>query len=59
MGIYLRPEWRTEIEGDGEGFIRISQEQDGETQVVWVSVAQFHTIVSDAKMLIKEAIGGE
>lgn len=59
MGIYLRPEFRTEIEGDGEGFIAISQEQEGETQTVWISVAQFHAILSDAKMLIKEATGGE
>jgi hypothetical protein len=58
MAIYLKSEWRTELEGDGDGFIRITQWQDGCEQTIWLSLHQFQTILNHEKTLTREAVGG-
>lgn len=60
MGIFLKPEFKTEVEGDGDGFIKIAQTlEDGEQSVIWLSVHQFETIFNHEKFIIREALGTE
>jgi len=60
MGIFLKPELKTDVVGDGDGFIKIIQTQDdGEQAVIWLSVHQFETIFNHEKFIIREALGTE
>jgi hypothetical protein len=60
MGLFLRAEIETEVYGDGDGFIRISQTNDkGEDVEVWLSVNQFQIIFNQENHLVNEAFGVE
>jgi len=57
MPIYLKKEYETEIEGTGDGFIRISQiKESNEEVVIWLSINQFQTIFNHEKYLNDEAL---
>ena len=59
MGLFLRAEIETEVYGDGDGFIRISQTNDkGEDVEIWLSANQFGIIVEQEKFLVNEAFRG-
>jgi len=60
MGLFLRAEVATEVCGDGDGFIRISQTNDEGVDVeVCLSVNQFQIIFNQEKHLVNEAFGVE
>jgi hypothetical protein len=62
-GIYmlsLPMEFKTEIHGDGSGFICITQNtNDGSDQKIWLTVHQFIAIVSQEGNIVREALGTE
>jgi hypothetical protein len=60
MSILLKAEAETEVMGDGDGFIKITQTMpNGEETVIWLSVHQFQTIFNHEKTIIREALGTE
>ena len=60
MSIFLKAELETEVCGDGDGFICISQKSiDGEKSIIWLSVHQFEAIFNQEKHLVREALGTE
>jgi hypothetical protein len=59
MGIALKAEWKTDVEGSGDGFVKITQYQDDGEQTVWLSLNQFQRIISFEKTLTREAVGSE
>jgi hypothetical protein len=60
MSIYLKAELQTDVVGDGDGWISITQTLADDTNVVvWLSVHQFQTIFNHEKHLVREALGSE
>ena len=60
MSIFLKAELKTDVVGDGDGFISITQTLSNNEQVtVWLSVHQFQTIFNHEKHLVCEALGSE
>ena len=60
MPIFLKAELKTEVCGDGDGFISIIQTtHTGEESIVWLSVHQFEAIFNQEKFLVREALGTE
>jgi hypothetical protein len=60
MAIYLRAEIETEVHGDGDGFITITQtDSNGEKTEIYLTVHQFETIFNHEKHIVREAFGTE
>lgn len=60
MSIFLKAELKTDVVGDGDGFISITQTLPNDEEVtVWLSVHQFQTIFNQEKHLVREALGSE
>jgi len=60
MSLNLNIEYKTTVEGDGQGFICITQiDEHGETRAVYLSTHQFEIIVEEKEHLVLEALGVE
>jgi hypothetical protein len=58
MSIFLKAELETDVVGDGDGFISLTQTlPDGEKVVIWLSLHQFEIIVEEQEHITKEALG--
>lgn len=57
MPIFLNKEFETQVNGDGCGFICITQKNNEDEEVsIWLSVNQFQTIFNHEKFILKEAL---
>jgi len=54
MALYLKAEKATEVEGIDE-CIRITQYEDGNEQVIWLSPHQLSIICNNEKELVRQA----
>ena len=59
MPIFLPNELETEVFGNGNGFICITQKDKRKETTIWLSIHQFETIWNHEKTLVREALSGK